>query len=92
MTKHTRGGWTVDGADIIGADGRLIAQLVDDEGGAHHDETQANAALIAAAPELLAALSRLVFEGNTIRNVAGEDFNRAMTQAEAAIKKAEAKQ
>jgi hypothetical protein len=54
---HTPGPWTVDGSYIHGPNGkRFLAVAGDGEG-------QANARLIAAAPELLEALSALYCAG-----------------------------
>lgn len=57
QARHTPGPWTFDDnmgcRDIRGADGKPIAST---HGLANDDEDQANARLIAAAPELLAAL------------------------------------
>lgn len=64
MTKHTPGPWTADNLKIsrVGPGARPIASLwVND---AHKSESQANAQLIAAAPDLLAALK-------TITNIYG---------------------
>lgn len=70
-TKHTKGTWIVDeqqdsGETIIRAtDGTIVANLEVDFSESHNgqrqtDEIQANAKLIAAAPELLKALEELV--------------------------------
>jgi hypothetical protein len=59
MSKHTQGPWTVDGAvatenlDVFGEGGRVAMLDFDD---IDADTLEANARLIAAAPEMLAAL------------------------------------
>ena len=50
MSKHTPGPWEVVGGGIEG-DGVTIAEMIDQSAG---DDWQANARLIAAAPEMLA--------------------------------------
>lgn len=54
--KHTPGPWHAQGREVVSEDGTLIAKT--SFGGACHED----AALMAAAPDLLAALSRLVGE------------------------------
>jgi len=51
--KHTSGPWKVVGRDIETADGYTLASVVEQDAYEDHD---ANARLIAAAPELLVAL------------------------------------
>ena len=53
ITKHTPGPWIVDGSRIAAPDGTTVINCLGAMGG--HD-TQADARLIAAAPDLLAAL------------------------------------
>lgn len=92
MSKHTPGPWALDdnGHDIrthedywpIGcADGNLIAYV------AHTDDVmgEANARLIAAAPDLLAACEALLNEARQFFPMVCGD---AITEAEAAIAKA----
>lgn len=114
MSKHTPGPWNVD-PDCWGdiqADGAEIATVFDsDDFGceylisgsitASEDEAKANARLIAAAPDLLAALSHLfdclpvgdkgrrMFPTSTLH---AADLNRALDIARAAISKAEGEQ
>jgi hypothetical protein len=63
MNNHTQGPWTVDGAvatenlDVFGEGGRVAMLDFDD---IDADTLEANARLIAAAPELLAALQDIV--------------------------------
>ena len=64
-TAHAPGPWTDDGPGIIhDRDARIIACLSNDAGDERpawtDDEVEANGRLIAAAPELLEALKRLV--------------------------------
>lgn len=56
MVKHTRGPWTVQPSGHITKDGQLIAAVKLTDMGEAGD---ANARLIAAAPELLAALQEI---------------------------------
>ena len=69
MSNHTPGPWTVEGAsgesgeaEVIESDNRIIAWTADSLGsdsfGILEDEDRANARLIAAAPDLLAALRK----------------------------------
>lgn len=66
-TKFTPGEWRTRQAqgiiDIIAADGTVITDLTLSLGGdeEHNEEFRANAALIAAAPELLEALQEAVY-------------------------------
>ncbi len=66
MTKHTPGPWSLRGSTIRGPhlkdpEGRtrIVAKAIWDKG-TYIDETEANARLIAAAPELVEALEDLV--------------------------------
>lgn len=61
MDEHTPGPWNVDdnegyGATMIHGDQKLLAQIVGDSA-----EAEANARLIAAAPDMLAMLRRAEF-------------------------------
>lgn len=62
-TKHTPGPWTLGDEDsplVSSSDGAYVAQVLSrDENGALRPSYAADAALIAAAPELLAALKLL---------------------------------
>lgn len=93
MSGHTRGPWKVtdigfDGFEVEDGAGRVVAQAAminpvrrrED-----NDERRANARLIAAAPDLLAAL-REVLEHSDCRSVA------ALRAARAAIARAEGKE
>ena len=55
-TKHTPGTWVADGLEVkVEDDGWVLAEVIDT-----NDEGAANARLIAAAPELLDVLERIV--------------------------------
>lgn len=97
MSKYTEGPWSIAFTfNIIGADGR---RGVANTGGysenrnqeACHEENIANASLIAAAPELLDALRRLlatINPGNADSH--SKDCGCVIHEARAAIAKAEA--
>ena len=97
-SKHTPGPWTVDWSDdgpLIYTGDLLIASV---SGSTEHVEvqgldgetTEANAWLIAAAPDLLAALERILARVETLNLFAehGEDA-KVVEQARAAIAKAQ---
>ena len=94
MTAHTPGPWRVDATRqtaVRGFDGRHVATL---EAGSQPTR-DADARLIAAAPDLLAALRRvapwigkLIADGGHLQCVAPQDAVGALDQAEAAIAKA----
>lgn len=75
---------------LIGSlDGGFVADLVECES---RDETNANASLIAAAPDLLEALRRMIAVGQEFYDMeAGEEGGDAIALAEAVIAKAEGK-
>lgn len=91
MTQHTKGPWYVKAGKSgysIKASGMIMRQdktiaIVPDKGGA-----QANAALIAAAPDLLEALKILIDAREEDRLADQEEYNRGR----AAIAKAEGQQ
>lgn len=59
MSQHTPGPWTIEHTDeIYGADSAPVAYVQDTD--RTNQQNRANARLIAAAPELLAALKRIV--------------------------------
>jgi hypothetical protein len=70
--KHTPGPWQSGGCVVYGPDGAGVADLVAgvcNHNGRSPDETEANARLIAAAPELLKALepfAAIDVEGTTL--------------------------
>ena len=79
-TQHTPGPWKDDGMEfIMDANGFAICQARD------FDSWEANARLIAAAPEMLAALQKIV-----TANANYDDLTQPMLEAEAAIAKATA--
>ncbi len=93
--KHTPGPWTADGLQIRDADTSLVATCAV-ENILNNDEETANAALIAAAPEMYEALNTCAEMLSVCAQVladypAGEgfDFDKAIRQACAAIAKAE---
>ena len=81
MSKHTPGPWRQAGEDIFGANDWWVAVATRDCTSKGSDEPEANARLIAAAPELLEALQSLVRHCES-----GLDFE--LDDAKAAIQKA----
>jgi hypothetical protein len=80
QSKHAPGPWFVSETLAVGPAGQIIACVRTD-----HSQAQANARLIAAAPELLAALKRI--RGSAKRNVVNPDeiffvADRAIAKAE----------
>ena len=61
-TKHTPGPWTTTGPNVRADNGALVATAQDhwNDHKTPQEEKEANAQLIAAAPELLAALKNLL--------------------------------
>jgi len=94
-TKHTQGPWNTDEQVIFASSGEAVASTwkfgqFDTGGRGSHAEADANARLIAAAPDLLA----LVCEMLNIAEIDGMDENSnvwrsAMISARAAITKAQ---
>lgn len=72
MKTHTPGPWHWSGADLIGGDGTTIDESQLDPNDIHKDgEMEANATLISAAPELLAACKGVLavyapFQGDAV--------------------------
>lgn len=90
--SHTFGPWEMDGDHIYAPDWRLVATVSVDpynQDPAIEREDTANAALLAAAPELLEALQQLVAE-QSYPPIAHrvEEWDAAMEKAYAAIAKA----
>ena len=87
-TKHTPGPWEAVGLTVcqVPPGGREIIFGAHNTRSGDKDERQANARLIAAAPELLEALRGLVETSETRDRLAIED---ALIHARAAIAKAE---
>ena len=65
--KHTPGPWQVSGSSIVA--GEICIAAIEDDGGyeAPYDEREANAALIARAPELLAENAALKADNERLR-------------------------
>ena len=82
-TQHTPGPWTVDNQYIHGPDGIRFLAVAGDGAG------QANARLIASAPDLLASLEEL-FATDSIRATTSASSIAAAAIARAAIAKATA--
>ena len=90
---HTPGPWTNDDGLVTGGESRarfapgVSVDIFDasEWGAEQHDEAMANAALIAAAPDLLAALKGLATRDHTPDRYAGTELRAAR----AAIAKAE---
>ena len=78
MSAHTPAPWHIDmspidcGTDIRAKDGTMLAQVVGH--GTHAKEKGANADLIAAAPELLAALREALREVEALRHLARHEL------------------
>ena len=86
MTQHTQGPWIITNGRCIYGNGDFIKPFVASVEDDHNDaETTANARLIAAAPDLLAALQAIV-TGNVYGNPT--QWNLAIDRGIAAIKKA----
>ena len=94
-TKHTPGPWNLDKRQekLMGANGQSI--VVWNSGlsfGNRTEEAEANARLIASAPELLAACSRafnLIKESGFSSGLIEEEFDGTLNQLDAAIAKVE---
>lgn len=88
--KHTLGPWTTGGYNIKANNGNLLVAKLYRLQQPEDPESDANARLIAAAPDLLASLKEVAYELSTIRNrrlTIGE--TAALDMARAAIAKAE---
>ena len=57
---HTPGPWRVDGWNIIGSDNAIAAKVIPWDNSVNKQETVANAALMSASPELLAATKSML--------------------------------
>ena len=92
QTKHTPGPWHIGvrtfhaGRDVYGPKGEPVA--VADQELTLPEESAANARLIAAAPDLLAALEALVGEADLGEVDLDDDDRAKLEQARAAIAKA----
>jgi hypothetical protein len=92
MTSHTPGPWSLLANEVISKSGDVIADVTGGEGNRFIDdednaECQANAHLIAAAPDLLAALE-YALEFLTANDDGEEDVVNRIASAKAAIAKA----
>jgi hypothetical protein len=83
VSGHTPGPWTIQGA-YIGTDDAHVAQVKGEGRGVNSQRAEANSMLIAAAPDLLAALEELIAEMYEFHNQNTEGWN----MARAAIAKA----
>jgi hypothetical protein len=96
LTAHTPGPWEDNGIGLIfgqasgnAEEAPFIADVCKDgPGGFYSDEEQANARLIAAAPELLTALEGCLFALDENAEGFGPSKAQAMTAARAAIARA----
>lgn len=92
MSVHTKGSWAVVGRNVL-ADGRIVATAQwPTKGGElptqeQRPEVDANARLIAAAPDLLAALRELLTLGQQ-ESIEDGELEAAQKAARAAIEKA----
>jgi len=89
-THHTPGPWNVTGLYVREQDGGLVASINDLWHGQKTPkaEKNANARLIAAAPDLLAALEELLWSASRTSLETDGDYSNAFTAARAAIDKA----
>lgn len=93
-TRHTLGPWKscFDGTQVRSADSNLVAETVSPAGNRYKDraplEQEANARLIAAAPELADALNGLTTELETWHFPTSCKAARYLSRARAALKKA----
>jgi hypothetical protein len=90
MTTHTPGPWNVTGLYVRERDGGLIASILDLWHGQRTPKAKknANARLISAAPDLLAALKELLWAASRTSLETDGDYSNAFTAARVAIAKA----
>lgn len=75
--SHTPGPWSLrDDFDVVDAYGAVVAETVS-EGNVSEHEQAANAQLIAAAPEILAALRDMISEWSVLGRINTETWDRA---------------
>jgi hypothetical protein len=90
LALYTPGPWLVEGDDVVLADGTPIGRVYyvgPARGGV--ESTEANARLVAAAPDLLDALERLlVFADELCRDVGVSTHYPSAERARAAIRRA----
>lgn len=90
QTTHTPGPWKYEAGFVLIPDpkGEYVEAEIDEQllahGGAELEECKANARLIAAAPELLAALQSLFFAVDHLEHIRPQ-----LNKADAALAKAE---
>lgn len=86
VSKHTKGNWTIKGSHIIGypESNIAIAHVLGNAG----QPTEANAKLIAVAPELLEMLIKISNIENHAFTLKGFDVQRLKSEVERAIRKA----
>jgi hypothetical protein len=89
-TQHTPGPWNVTGLYVRERDGGLIASILDLWHGQRTPKAKknANARLISAAPDLLAALKELLWAASRTSLETDGDYSNAFTAARVAIAKA----
>ena len=94
MNKHTPGPWFYETGNtealIVERDGTTVAELQTTYQTTAHRSLEANARLIAAAPDLLAALKGILREHDALQMAEGRTGDRwpAATRTRAAITKA----
>lgn len=90
LTRHTPGPWKVEGRMILGRafTGSWCA-IADNLHGGNPTELDANAHLLASAPDLLASLKEFVALYDGTRDMLGTSVLGKLERAEAAIAKAE---
>ena len=89
MTNHTPGPWHSHGSIVYNAAGWAICNAIIYHGNFGQAETQANATLISAAPELLEALKACLEDLESFPVSLGMNFCKGAKLAQAAIAKAE---
>lgn len=89
--KHTPGPWTTKELQVYAEDGNgsTLAHVYDPSRDHDHSEAEANALLIAAAPDLLEALRFLLSKVDDLSGYWKEDTDHAVRDAQEAIAKAE---
>lgn len=89
-SKHTPGPWHVDGDNVFGQCENWFGYLICEPLGGTPEQAQANAALIAAAPDLLATLEEIVDCHAALTRQVGHNDDTAvcLVAARAAIAKA----
>lgn len=89
IVKHTPGPWTMVGREIFGQAFDQSARLICDKvKGGSPESADANARLIAAAPDLLAVVRRFVQLYDGVRDSLGPSVSNMLAHAEAVIAKA----